>query len=94
MERRGPWAVGAADNPSRFKLVKLCFSLLESEGIKAVSFGKNRRASGVDVMLDTMMRRKIVEIRRKDGRKRVKKVLERREQIRKRVESRGSGQGW
>ena len=71
MERREPWAVGAADNPSRFKLVKLCFSLLESEGIKAVSFGKNRRASGVDVMLDTMMRRVVLEVRGKNGGKRL-----------------------
>ena len=75
MPNPGTMAVGVTDNSSSFELVKLCFSLLEAEGIKAASFGENRWAGGEDVMLDTVMRRVVLEVRRKNSGKRMDKVL-------------------
>ena len=57
MKRRGPGTVGTADNASRLKFSKLRLGLLKAKGIEAACFGKNRRASGVDVMLNPVMRR-------------------------------------
>ena len=62
MKRRRPRAIGAAYNTSRLQLSKFRLGLLETEGIKAAGFGKNRRAGGVDMMLDTMGRGKILKI--------------------------------
>ena len=62
MERRQPRAIGAADNTSHLQLSKFSLGLLETKGIKAAGFSKNRRTSSVDMMLDTMMRGKILKI--------------------------------
>ena len=58
MKRGRPGTVGTADNTSGFQLVKFRLCLLEAEGIKPASFSKNRRTGGVDVVLNTMVRRK------------------------------------
>ena len=62
MKRRRPRAIGAANNTSRLQLSKFRLGLLETEGIKAAGFSKNRRTSSVDMMLDTMMWRKILKV--------------------------------
>ena len=62
MKRRQPRAIGAADNTSRLQLSKFSLGLLETEGIKEAGFRKNRRTSSVNMMLDTMMRRKVFKI--------------------------------
>ena len=51
-----------ADNTSRLLLSKFSLGLLEMEGIEAAGFSKNRRTSSVDMMLDTMMWRKILKV--------------------------------
>ena len=86
MKRRGPGAVGAADNTSPLQLGKFFFGLLQTERVKVAGFGKNRRASGVNIMLDTMIRRKVFKIGGKNSRKRLGKSLERRRQVRERME--------
>ena len=62
MKRRRPRAIGAANNTSRLQLSKFSLGLLETEGIEAAGFSKNRRTSSVDMMLDTMMWGKILKI--------------------------------
>ena len=62
MERGRPGAVGAANNTRLLHFVKLLLGLLEADRIKAAGFGKNRRASGFNVMEDAMLRGVTMEI--------------------------------
>ena len=52
-----PGTIGAVNNTSCFQFVKVRFGLLKTRGVETASFGKNRWASGVNMMLDTMMGR-------------------------------------
>ena len=63
MKRGGPGTVQVANNASRFKFVKLSLCLLETRGIKTASFGKNWWTGSMDMVLHTMMRGKIFQIR-------------------------------
>ena len=88
MKRGGPGTVRVANNASRFKFVKLSLCLLETRGIKTASFGKNWRTGSMDMVLHTMIRGKIFQIRRKNSRESLKEILKGWRQIRKRVKKR------
>ena len=62
VKRGRPGTIGTANNSSRFQFIKVCFGLLEARRVKTASLGKNRWTSGVNMMLDSMMRREIFEI--------------------------------
>ena len=65
--------------------------MLEAKKIKAAGFCKNRWTSGVNVVLNTMVRGKIVKISGKNGRKGVEELLQGRGRVRKRMENRRGG---
>ena len=52
MERRSPWARGAANNAGCLEFRKVSLSLVETVLIKAASLSKNGRTGGRDVMLN------------------------------------------
>ena len=56
MQGRGPGAVGAANNTRLLQFVKFLLGLLEAGRIQAASFCKNRRASGFNMVENTMLR--------------------------------------
>ena len=62
VKRGRPGTIGAANNSSRFQFVKVRFGLLKTRRVETASFCKSRWTSGVNMMLDSMMRREIFEI--------------------------------
>ena len=54
-----PGAIGAGDYTGRFQFVKVRFCLLKTRGVQMMSFGKNWWPSGVNMVLNTRMGRKI-----------------------------------
>ena len=56
MERRSPWARGAANNAGCLEFGEISLSLVETVLIKAASLSKNGRTSGGDMMLNPMSR--------------------------------------
>ena len=56
MERRSPWARGAANNSGCLEFGEVSLSLVETVLIKAASLSKNRRTGGGDMMLNPMSR--------------------------------------
>ena len=59
VEGREPGAVRMANNTGRFQFRKFSLSLLETKWVKAACFGENRWSRGVNVVLNTMVRRQI-----------------------------------
>ena len=86
MERIRPRAVAAADNAGHLQLGKFGCCLLEAKRIQMAGLSKNWQPSGVDVVLNTMMRRKVYKIGGENSGESVKKILEGRRKIRKRME--------
>ena len=60
VEGRGPGAVRTVNNTGCFQFRKFSLSLLETKWVKAACFGENRRSRGVNVVLNTMVRRHVV----------------------------------
>ena len=56
MERRSPWARGAANNSGCLEFGEISLSLVETVLIKAASLSKNGRPGGGDVMLNPVSR--------------------------------------
>ena len=55
----GPGAVRTANNAGRFQFRKFSLSLLETKRVKTACFDKNRQSRGVNVVLNTMVRRQV-----------------------------------
>ena len=59
VEGRGPGAVRTVNNTGCFQFRKFSLSLLETKWVKAACFGENRQSRGVNVVLNTMVRRQV-----------------------------------
>jgi hypothetical protein len=97
VKRRGPGAVGAADNSSCLQLVKFCLGLLETDRVQAAGFCKNRRTSGGNVVKNAVVRSLRLEVGVEDSGERRDERLEGRGNVgegsKKRRGERGRGRG-